>query len=62
MLNPTLVLPSGESITQEEVLQGMLLLARHLTSYPVVTKQDAHLAILMLVPVALEFNDEHEII
>ncbi len=60
--NITLQLPSGESLTSEEILTGILLLARHEAPFPVITAADAHLALLMLVPAVLEFNNDSEII
>lgn len=60
--NITLQLPSGESLTAEEILTGLLLLARHEAPFPVITAADAHLALLMLIPAILEHNNDHEVI
>lgn len=56
------LLPSGESISAEEILTGLLLLAQAEAAFPIMQAQDVHLAVLLLVPQILEYNNEHEII
>lgn len=55
-------LPSGESLTAEEIVTGFLLLARHESATPVVTSTDALLSVLQLLPAVWEFNDAAAII
>ena len=49
-----IILPSGESMTREEVLRAFLLLAKAEASFPALSRQDTHLACLLLLPCALE--------
>lgn len=56
------LLPSGESLTTEEVITAFLLLAREEADFPFLGPKDVQLACLMLIPKILEINDEEEIV
>ena len=49
-----IILASGESLTRVEVLRAFLLLAGAEASFPLLTRQDTHLACLLLLPEVLE--------
>lgn len=55
-------LPSGESLDTEEIIQGFLLLARNEAPFPVVTRADIYLAISLLIPAIIEYNDDNELL
>jgi hypothetical protein len=58
----TIQLPSGESLSAEEIVTGFLLLARDLAPFPVITQQDAHLACLMMISEVMSFNETEDLI
>ena len=62
MTASSIILPSGEELTTEEVLTGLLLLARAEAAFPLMGEHDTLAALLSLIPLVLEFNNEHEII
>lgn len=48
------ILPSGESLTREEILRAFILLAEAEASFPMLSTQDEHLACLLMMPAVLE--------
>lgn len=62
ILTTSVMLPSGESLTTEQVLAAFLLLARAEAGFPFIGEKDVHLGCLMLIPSLLEFNEEEELV
>lgn len=48
------ILPSGESLTREEILRAFILLAEAEASFPMLSAKDEHLACLLMMPDVLE--------
>lgn len=57
-----IILRSGDSLTEAEIVEAYLLLARAKASFPLLSRHDTHLACLMLMPDVLDFNDEEQIV
>lgn len=56
------LLPSGETLTDDEVIHGFLLLARNQAPFPILSTQDAQLACMLLMLVCLGVNAEEGVI
>ena len=57
-----IILRSGDSLTEAEIMEAYLLLARSKASFPLLSQHDTHLACLMLMPDLLEYNDEEGVV
>ena len=57
-----IILASGNEVTDNEVTEGALLLARRQAAFPVITEDDKRLAIIMLLFMLMDYNAENEVI
>lgn len=57
-----IILASGNEVTDHEVMEGALLMAREMSGFPIITEDDRRLAIMMFLFAMSEFNDESEVI
>jgi hypothetical protein len=58
--NLTLILPSGESLTAEEILEGFALLAEHEASFPLLSRDDRLKAAIALAFEAVDMEEGRE--
>jgi hypothetical protein len=59
-LDLTLILPSGESITAAEVLEGFALLAKHEATFPLLSRDDKLKAAIALAFEAVDYEEAKE--
>lgn len=57
-----IILASGNEVTDHEVMEGALLMAKGNAGFPIITEDDRRLAIMMFLFMLSEFNDESEVI
>lgn len=57
-----IILNSGNEVTDNEVMEGALLLVRERAGFPLITNDDRRLAIIMFLFALMDFNDESEVI
>lgn len=57
-----IILKNGESLNEEEIMEGILLLARNRAAFPLLTSRDKINAVIDLALDALDFDDEQGVL